>query len=146
MNTKAMIEFLDELQDENFELQEEYNNKRILEVINLLKQGENYKKIVEEIDERLMPGKVNAVECPDHTNMGELSTLEFVRLIIKDIKEKYFPEPEPEPKKAMFLFEIEAHDDRQMNSNIREFESFINSANGGANERFHGRITLIGVD
>ena len=58
-----------------------------------LKELQNYKKIVEEIDERLMPGKVNAVECPDHTNMGELSTLEFVRLVIKEIKKKYFPEP-----------------------------------------------------
>ena len=61
----------------------------IEEVFKCLEEGENYKKIVEEIDERLMPGKVNVVD--NHTNMGELSTLEFVRLIIKDIKKKYFP-------------------------------------------------------
>ena len=62
---------------------------------NRLKELKKYKKIVEEIEERLMPGKVNAVKCPDGTNMGELSTLDFVRLIIKDIKKKYFP---PEDK------------------------------------------------
>jgi len=50
-----------------------------------------YKKIVEEIEERLIPGKAN--EVPDGTNIGELSTLGFVRLIIKDVKEKYFPKP-----------------------------------------------------
>lgn len=68
-----------------------------------LKELQNYKKIVEEIDERLMPGKVNIVDCPDHTNMGDLSTLEFVRLVIKDIKEKYFPKLKHE---AVLIFTI----------------------------------------
>lgn len=68
-----------------------------------IEEGENYKKIVEEIDERLIPGKVSIVECPDHTNMGELSTLEFIRLIIKDIKEKYFPKPKKEREEVLIL-------------------------------------------
>jgi len=89
MNTKEMIEFLDREYKYLFcDEEDKYD-----ELITLLKENEKYKKIVEEIDERLMPGKVNAVECPDYTNMGELSTLDFVRLIIKDIKKKYFPEP-----------------------------------------------------
>jgi len=46
MNTKEAIKYLDELQDENFELQEEYNNKRILEVIDLLKEGEVYRQMI----------------------------------------------------------------------------------------------------
>ena len=56
-----------------------------------LKELKKYKKIVEEIEERLIPGKAN--EVPDGTNIGELSTLGFVRLIIKDVKKKYFPPP-----------------------------------------------------
>jgi len=81
MNTKAMIEFLDREYKYLFDDEEDKYD----ELIALLKENEKYKKIVEEIDERLMPGKVNAVECLDHTNMGELSTLDFVRLVIKDI-------------------------------------------------------------
>ena len=87
MNTKEAIRSLMDLCDDElnpFHVRSWYKERD--EIIKLLKENENYKKIVEEIDERLMPGKVNVVD--NHTNMGELSTLEFVRLIIKDIKEK----------------------------------------------------------
>jgi len=86
MNTQEAIMFVRGVNPEY------YTKDMKKEIIDLLECGEKYKKIVEEIDERLMPGKVNAVECPDHTNMGDLSTLDFVRLVIKDIKKKYFPQ------------------------------------------------------
>lgn len=42
MNAEEAIKFLNEIQDENIELQEEGHNKLLLEVINLLKRGEEY--------------------------------------------------------------------------------------------------------
>jgi len=92
--------------------------------IKQLHEGKKYKEIFEELE-------------------GITDATEWEMVNLKEIKEQYFSEPKP--KKAMFLFEIEARDDKQMNDNIREFDSFINSANGGANERFHGRITFKGV-
>ena len=89
MNTKEAIEIMKRIY--YCDVAGKIKPDDIEKVFECLEEGEKYKKIVEEIDERLIPGKVSIVECPDHTNMGELSTLEFIRLIIKDIKEKYFP-------------------------------------------------------
>ena len=82
MNTKEAIKYLDDLQDENFELQEEYNNKRILEVIALLKRGEKFEAMWQTLLEDLdfMPNKEKL-----HMNWEDTNDL-----MIK-IRQRYFP-------------------------------------------------------
>jgi len=112
MNTKEAIEVLSHEEMAKYTSKEgltyqeyvEYKKYRekIDEIIKLIQRLEKCEKIVEEIEERLMPGKVNAVECPDDTNMGDLSTLDFIRLVIKDIKKKYFPDKETIKREKQF--------------------------------------------
>lgn len=81
MNIKEAIKYLDELQDENFELQEEYNNKRILEIIDLLKEGEVYRQMIAKMKNEKydvwvsLPGSF--------TNLPD-----FVRDVEKEVTEK----------------------------------------------------------
>ena len=89
MNTKEAIEIMKRIY--YCDVAGKIKPDDIEKVFECLEQGEKYKKIVEEIDERLMPGKVS--EIPDNLDMGQMSVLDFVKLIIKDIKQKYFPEP-----------------------------------------------------
>lgn len=67
-NTEKAIEFLNDCQDDYEELQEEGNNKGILEVIKLLQRGEKFEEIVNE----LFPEQYHVVEI---------------------LVQKYFPKP-----------------------------------------------------
>lgn len=73
MNTQKAIEFLNECQDENIELQEEGHNKLLLEVIDLLKRGEKYEAILEEMKEIYCNGK------------------RVTHIVFNNLIQKYFP-------------------------------------------------------
>lgn len=116
-NTERAIEFLNDCQDDCGELQEEGNNKGILEVIELLKRGEkfeeNHIRLVEELEKR--QEKIRKLEGKYAEREAELyliikktrkykkmwrelyeiaSEFNFFPLMDK-IKQKYFPKPKP---------------------------------------------------
>ena len=65
----------------------------INEIIGLLKEGkenDKYKKILTEIEEKLKPGKV--IEYDTKISITNLEASELIKMIIKDIKQRYFPE------------------------------------------------------
>ena len=74
------------------------------DVIRLLEEGDKYKKVLEEIEERLIPGKI--VEYDIRTNVAHLGALDLIKLIIEDVKQKYFPKI----LKKTITVEIEAKD------------------------------------
>lgn len=87
MNTKKAIELIEHVSWNRFGNYGYDNNRE--EMIELLRRGEKFEKIVYEIDERLIPGALT----PSYDGLNSLSTLNFVKLIIEDIKQKYFPKP-----------------------------------------------------
>ena len=92
---KEAIKYLDDLQDENFELQEEYNNKRILKVIALLKRGEEngkYKKMWVELTEIVTSGEVYTL-LPNNIQNRGMNITAIVKAF-EIIKRKYFPKLE----------------------------------------------------
>ena len=91
-NTEKSIEFLNDCQDDYEELQEEGNNKGILEVIKLLEEGEKYKKIYDDLEEEYKT-------LPFSVASGTL-------LKMRQIKQKYFPK-----SKKTITIEIEGEDD-----------------------------------
>ena len=80
MNTKEAIEWLDPKT-----YIEELN-----EVIDLLKRGEKYKKIVDEVEEFLEPGVI--FEIPP--GMTGSRHIDIIKYTFNKIKQKYFPKPE----------------------------------------------------
>jgi hypothetical protein len=78
-NTEKAIEFLNDCQDDYEELQEEGNNKGILEVIRLLEEGEKYKKMWGELE--------NEGENYPH------SYIATTKYLMDNIKQRYFPKP-----------------------------------------------------
>ena len=64
-----------------------------------------------------------------------------IRNIMKTVKQKYFPKPQ----KTVLTLEVESLYKDCIENNLKEIYGFINSANGGAVEEFHGHITLTGV-
>jgi len=74
MKTKEAIEFLEECQDENIELQEKGHDELLIKVINLLKRGEKFEAIFNTILNWTM-------------NDGEF--IPYNDLV--DLEQKYFP-------------------------------------------------------
>ncbi len=110
MKTKEAIGWLNQVNDA-------YPSPYFDKIIYLLKRGEKYEAIVNEIDERLIPGELSDIK--------DLSTLEFVKLIIKDIKQKYFPK-----FKKTITFRIEAETEDKLGEAINDFEMFWADYNG----------------
>ena len=102
MNTKEAIKYLDDLQDENFELQEAYNNKRILEVIELLKHGEKYKAMWGELKSKY---GIFFKDTEEGRCLGEMMGI---------FEYKHFPKPKPK------LIKLLAELDKEVKEVLKE--------------------------
>lgn len=129
MNTKEAINFL-------MVYREYFLQKgKINEIIKLLQRGGKYEKVVNEIDERLILGK--PIPYHDGLDIKDLSTLDFVKLIIKDIKQKYFPEP----VKKTITIEIETNNKEVLYKRISGLKSWLTFCNNNKqNEKYEYRI------
>ena len=85
-DTERAIEFLNDCQDDYEELQEEGNNKGILEVIRLLQCGEKFENMWRELDRRL--GK--------HTLFYKNGMPQSTNYAMEQVKKEYFPKPNSE--------------------------------------------------
>ena len=79
MDTKEAIKVLNCMQAHFCNNQKSMNN--IKEIIELLQRGEKYEAIVREIEDIM------------NKNLFPYDRLDLIRDILKDVKQKYFPEP-----------------------------------------------------
>ncbi len=86
-NTEKSIEFLNDCQDDYEELQEEGNNKGILEVIRLLQRGEKYKELYEkgESDFNILVKRWDKLYEENKEPKKEI--VELLKIIDKKVKE-----------------------------------------------------------
>lgn len=88
MNTKEAIEFLEECQDEIIDLQEKGHDELLIKVINLLKRGEKYEKILDELKIDVQGLRKKA---EDNSKIDELRSFSIIHEDIKRLEQKYFP-------------------------------------------------------
>ena len=106
-----------------------------LENFKRLQELKKYKEMWGELEEIIKPGRMIVV--PEEYLLIEGGVIQY---LIKYIKQKYFPS-----QKTVLTLEIESQYKECIADNLKEIYSFINSANGGAVEEFHGHITLTGI-
>ena len=87
MNTKEAIDWIEDCKDQN--LSEEYDNKKMNEIVKLLKRGEKYRELWEEFKRKYKyypMAKINKdglLECTTDNMLVEYNMDEF--------EQKYFP-------------------------------------------------------
>jgi len=123
MNTKEAIEFL-KLTRENFDAVPSWKKsskiyERISKIIELLRRGEAFEKIVNEMEEFLEPGVI--MEIPE--DMVGSRHIDIIKYTFKNIKQKYFPEI----LKKTVTIEIEAKDTEDLASSLRDIGNFVSS-------------------
>ena len=94
-----------------------------------LKELKKYKEMWEELKK---------IDCIGRRTITLEESIKQTLDVMKYIEQKYFPKL----NKTMLTLEIESRD---MEDSLRKIYGFINSANGGAVEEFHGHITLTGI-
>jgi len=79
MKVKEMIEWIEECKDQN--LGEEYDNKKMSQIITLLQQGEKYQQMWEELF--MEEGMLLTLQDDGYSKL--------LYKILEDLEQKYFP-------------------------------------------------------
>ena len=98
-----------------------------LENFKRLQELKKYKEMWREFKDR----------CGGCEMMNYVGKVRTMREVLEEYEQKYFP-----PQKTVLTLEINSQD---IENDLKEIYGFINSANGGAVEEFHGHITLTGI-